>query len=83
MSDLRNAQKVMETAIPHGQKLVPVELTPEMIHVGCQNGTNIDGRPLWKHTVDVQAKWRWAQMLSVSPDAPVTGMNVPTLSNKG
>lgn len=49
-------------------KLVPVEPTEDMVHAACQDGVDLNGRPVWKHTYDVQAKWRWKQMLASSPD---------------
>lgn len=49
-------------------KLVPIDPTPEMIEAACQDGVNLGTKPVWKHTVDVQAKWKWKQMIDASPN---------------
>ena len=56
---------------PAGWKLVPVEPTREMLAAACRDGVELNGRPVWKHTVDVQAAWRWGQMLAAAPQPPV------------
>lgn len=48
-------------------KLVPVEPTEAMVQAACQDGVDLNGRPVWKHTYDVQARWKWKQMLASSP----------------
>ena len=58
-------------SVPTGWKLVPEEPTPKMVDAACQDGISLDGRPVWKHTVDVQAEWRWKQMLAAAPQPPV------------
>ena len=58
-------------SVPTGWKLVPEEPTPKMVDAACQDGLSLDGRPVWKHTVDVQAEWRWKQMLAAAPQPPV------------
>lgn len=57
--------------VPAGWVLVPVEPTPEMVDAACQDGTILGGRPVWKHSEDVQAKWRWKQMVGAAPQPPV------------
>lgn len=58
------------TTLPAGWKLVPEKPTPKMVDAACQDGISLDGRPVWKHTVDVQAEWRWKQMLAAAPQPP-------------
>lgn len=53
--------------VPFGWKLVPEKPTPKMVDAACQDGISLDGRPVWKHTVDVQAEWRWKKMLAAAP----------------
>lgn len=55
---------------PASLKLVPVEPTREMLAAACRDGVELNGRPVWKHTVDVQAAWRWGQMLAAAPQPP-------------
>lgn len=52
--------------IPEGHKLVPIEPTEEMINAAIQDGISVNGKPIWKHNVAFQAKWRYQQMLKVA-----------------
>ena len=46
---------------------VPVQPTYAMTLAACQDGVILEGRPVWKHTVDAQARWRWEQMIKAAP----------------
>jgi len=58
---------VAEAKVPEGWKLVPIEPTPEMVEAACQDGHSVGGRPLWKNTLDIQARHRYAAMLAEAP----------------
>lgn len=60
----------ISASVLDGWKLVPVEPTQEMFAAACRDGADLNGRPVWKHTVDVQAAWRWGQMLAAAPQPP-------------
>lgn len=60
-----------QLVIPLGYKIVPVEPTAEMLTAACQDGADLNGRPVWKHPVDVQAKWKWQQMLEAVSQAGI------------
>lgn len=62
--------QIQSGVIPPNWKLVPVEPTQEMFAAACRDGADLNGRPVWKHTVDVQAAWRWGQMLAAAPQPP-------------
>ena len=53
-----------------GWMLVPTEPTPAMIEAGASDGRQVNGRPLWKLTIDVQARERYRAMLAAAPGAP-------------
>lgn len=53
--------------IPEGWQLVPIEPTKKMIDAACQSGISVNGRPIWKHTIDKQAIWKWKTMLAAAP----------------
>ena len=53
--------------IPEGWQLVPIEPTKKMIDAACQMGISVNGRPIWKHTIDKQAIWKWKTMLAAAP----------------
>jgi len=53
--------------IPEGWQLVPIEPTEKMIDAACQSGISVNGRPIWKHTIDKQAIWKWKTMLAAAP----------------
>lgn len=57
-----------EFKVPDGWKLVPEIATSEMIHAATNDGINLDGRPVWKQCVEVQAAWKWQQMLAAAPE---------------
>lgn len=63
-------------AIPQGWKLVPVEPTPGMSEAGAYStGDNVDGRPVWKATIDEQAAHIYRAMLAAAPTPPVAAEN--------
>lgn len=61
-------------------KIVPIEPTKEMIDAACRDGVDLEGRPVWKHTFDVQAKWKYQQMLDAAPDVTI---DLPTMTYIG
>lgn len=56
--------------IQEGWMFVPVTPTQEMIDAACNDGVDLNGRPAWKHSHDVQATWRWQRMLAAAPQPP-------------
>lgn len=57
-------QAAYKSAVPDGYCVVPIDPTDEMVEAACQNGVNLDGRPVWKSSVDTQARWKWSQMIN-------------------
>jgi hypothetical protein len=64
------ARRAPAAPVPQGWKRVPVIPTDEMVDAACQDGINLNGRPVWKHTYDVQATWRWQRMIAAAPQPP-------------
>ena len=57
--------------IPKGWKLVPVEPTQEMMEAGMNStGDQLNGRPVWKATLDEQAAHIFRAMLDAAPTSP-------------
>lgn len=44
-------------------RLVPIEPTEAMLKAACNDGVCVDGKPVWKHSYEFQAKWKYQQML--------------------
>lgn len=49
-------------------QLVPKEPTAEMLQAACEDGICAEGRPVWKHDTEFQAKWKYQQMLENAPE---------------
>lgn len=65
-----------DPAVNGGWQLVPSEPTQEMAQVGANStGDNLNGRPVWKQTVDVQAAHIYQAMLAAAPKLHVTAEN--------
>lgn len=43
--------------------LVPIEPTEAMLKAACNDGVIVDGKPVWKRSLDFQAKWKYQAML--------------------
>lgn len=43
--------------------LVPFKPTESMLNAACNDGVLIDGKPVWKRSLDFQAKWKYLAML--------------------
>ena len=61
-------RQVTLTFDPGLWQLVPVTPTEEMLQAAAQDGQDLNGRPVWKHNIDVQNRWKWEQMLKAAPD---------------
>ena len=46
-----------------GYMLVPIEPTEAMLKAACNDGVLVDGKPIWKRSLDFQAKWKYQAML--------------------
>lgn len=49
-------------------QLVPKQPTTEMLRAACQDGICVEGKPVWKHDTEFQAKWEYQQMLENAPE---------------
>ena len=43
--------------------LVPIEPTEAMLKAACNDGVIVDGKPVWKRSLDFQARWKYQAML--------------------
>ena len=43
--------------------LVPTEPTEAMLNAACNDGVLVDGKPVWKRSLEFQAKWKYQAML--------------------
>lgn len=64
---MRSAKLVLWKADLVKYIAVPAEPSNEMINAACQDGIVVEGRPVWKHDVVFQARWRYKQMLKARP----------------